>query len=157
MLTFDRGKNRFNYRTVGLCIHDHHVLLHQMEGDDYWALPGGRVEMLENSKDALEREMKEELGDKVKVQRLLWVMETFFQHETRHFHELGFYYLFSLPESFPYLDKTESFHGAEEDVPLVFKWFPLSEIRKDFSLHPIFLRKAIHDLPTETVHVIQHD
>lgn len=159
MIRFDQGKNRFNYRAAGLCVHDGYVLLHQMEGQDFWALPGGRVEMGENSRETLKREMQEELGADIKVGRLLWFMETFFEYEEedRHFHELGLYFLFSLPGSFPYLDKTKTFQGAEDEVPLIFKWFPLSEIDNDFTLHPTFLRNAIHNLPNTTVHVIHHD
>ena len=40
------------------------ILLHRADYEDFWSLPGGRVEMLEDSREALRREMLEELGRK---------------------------------------------------------------------------------------------
>jgi hypothetical protein len=31
-----------NYRVVGVCIRDGHVLLHWEEKDEFWVMPGGR-------------------------------------------------------------------------------------------------------------------
>ena len=45
--------------------------------------------MLENSKDAIVREMQEEIGARVNVHRLLWVVENFFEYNARSFHELN--------------------------------------------------------------------
>ena len=68
MVTFEKGDIRFNYRVVGIVFNKTHVLLHRAEEDNFWALPGGRVELLEPSKDALKREMQEELGVEVRVE-----------------------------------------------------------------------------------------
>ncbi len=51
----------------------------------------------ETSAETLQREMVEELGVAVEVGRLLWVVENFFDFEKRHWHELGFYYLMTVP------------------------------------------------------------
>lgn len=159
MLTFDQGNNRFSYRTAGICVHENHVLLHKIEGDDSWFFPGGRVDMLENSRSALYREMVEEMGAEVKVGRLLWFMETFYQDDRtdRHFHELGLYYQFFLPETFYHFEKTKPFYGTETKPVLVFKWFPLEAVDEDFALHPVYFRKTLHHLPDETVHVIHQE
>ena len=49
MITFEKDYNKFNFRTVGVIIHDGKVLVHRAEKDDFWALPGGRVEFQETS------------------------------------------------------------------------------------------------------------
>lgn len=46
--------------------------------DNHLALPGGRVEVLENSQSCMIREMKEELGFDVKLNRLFWITENYF-------------------------------------------------------------------------------
>ena len=70
MITFARGPLRFNYRVVGIAINDGRVLLHRAETDDFWALPGGRAELMEPASVTLQREMQEELGIEVQVLRL---------------------------------------------------------------------------------------
>ncbi len=49
-----------------------------MPGDDYWAMPGGRAEIGETSARTIVREMQEELGCEVEVERLLWTVENFY-------------------------------------------------------------------------------
>ena len=34
MIVFDVDRNRFNFRTVGVCLHNNHVLLHHAEGEE---------------------------------------------------------------------------------------------------------------------------
>ncbi|HEX8919017.1 MAG TPA: NUDIX domain-containing protein, partial [Chloroflexota bacterium] len=61
MIHFRTADGVFNYRVAGLCIQDGWVLLHRMNEDPFWTVPGGRCEMLEPSAEALKREMREEL------------------------------------------------------------------------------------------------
>ena len=67
MLAFDQGEARFHYKVGGVALDRDRVLLSRMPPDEHWALPGGRVEILETSRQALAREMREELGVAVRV------------------------------------------------------------------------------------------
>jgi ADP-ribose pyrophosphatase YjhB (NUDIX family) len=91
------GHSQLNYRVGGVCVHDGHVLLQRLETEKIWALPGGRPKIFETARDALVREMREEIETPVEVGRLLWVMENFFAHEGRHFHEIALYFVMALP------------------------------------------------------------
>ena len=102
LIRLTSGKRRFNYRIAGLGFRDGHVLVHRATHESFWTFPGGRAEIGETSEETLQREMVEELGAEVEVGRLLWVVENFFDFEKRHWHELGFYYLMTVPESFPF-------------------------------------------------------
>lgn len=156
MLSFDLPAARFNYRVAAVALHQKHVLLHRLEGDDFWALPGGRCEALERSSAALARELREELGETVRIDRLLWVVENFFTHAVRSHHELGFYYLVAFPPDSPHLDARQPFRGEEHGVPLLFQWFPLAAVPQ-LPIYPMFLRTALQAIPDTIQHVVNED
>lgn len=156
MITLDIGDARFSFRTVGVAIHDDRVLLHRAEWDDFWALPGGRVELGEPASESLRREMREELGVEVRVERLLWVVENFFGDQGREQHRLAFYFLMTFPPDHHYYRATAPFAGHEEGIPLTFRWFPFADL--DTTVHyPPFLRTALRDLPLTPTHIVYTD
>ena len=161
MITFVQSDIQFTLRVAAVAIHDRHILLHRAEGDDFWALPGGRVEMLEPAAESLKREMKEEMDANVRVERLLWVIENFFDHKISH-HELGLYFSIDLGVDFAHHDKTQPFYGREDgpdgnaNLKLIFQWFPIDRL-EDVYLFPTFLRTALQELPQHTQHVVHHD
>ncbi len=57
--------------------------------------------MNEKSVDAVKREIQEELGVEVNVDRMLWINENFFKEETseEQFHEVCIFYLVELKEN----------------------------------------------------------
>ena len=157
MIAFDVAGARFNYRVVGACVHEGYALLHRAEHDDFWSLPGGRCDILEPSAEALRREMREELAVEVGVERLLWVVENFFQYGGRSYHEMALYYLISLPDGCGYLDKERTYRRLEENgVVLIYRWFPLDTLRS-VRLFPSFLHEGLGDLPPSVRHVVHTD
>ena len=156
MITLSPPGAHFGLRVAAVALHDGHVLLHRSEIDDFWALPGGRCELLETAQDAIRREMREELGAELRVERLLWVMENFFEHQGVSCHELGLYFLIDLGPDFEHYAPDESFEGDEEGLGLVFCWFPVEALQA-MRLYPTFLRDALQDLPEHVVHVVHHD
>jgi len=155
-ITFTEGEVRFNYRIVGFALHDDHVLLHRAVTDDFWALPGGRGELLEPSTETLKREMREELGVAIAIDRLVWVVENFFQHDHLDFHEVAFYYRMSFPPDCALYRGRGPFEGDEEGVRLIYQWFPVNEL-ESVRLFPTFLRAGLRDLPDGIRHVIHTD
>ena len=79
MIDFNFERFRFKYRVAGIALNRNQVLIHQLEGKNYWSLPGGRGEILENSIETLKREIREELEAEINVGRLLWIVENFFK------------------------------------------------------------------------------
>lgn len=156
MLTFDDGHRRFTLRTAAVVWHDGRVLVHRAARDNFWSMPGGRVEWLEPAGEALRREMREELGLEARVERLLWVIENFFLDKGCTYHEVAFYFLVSfLPEAAIY-HSDGPFCGQEEAMPLVFGWFPVDQLEA-VPLYPTFLRTALRRLPPVTEHVVHCD
>lgn len=152
MITFDRHAGRFNHRTAGACLHDDHVLLQRADREDYWALPGGRVELQEDTRTALRREMREELGCDVEVGRLLWVVENFFPLSEKDYHEVSFVYEIQ-PSDPEVLRKTRTFAVVDGGVAIRFAWFPLRSLA-EVELKPSFLRQALPEPPAVTTHLV---
>jgi ADP-ribose pyrophosphatase YjhB (NUDIX family) len=159
MITFTRNRMQFDHRVAGIALKGTgdatQVLLHRAETDDFWALPGGRVELLEPSMEALRREMHEELNIEIQVKRLVWVVENFFHYNGRVHHELGLYCLISLPPNCPLRDQAE-FLGDEQGLRLIFRWFPLMQLRQ-LPLYPTFLREGLQALPASITHIVHTD
>lgn len=154
MITFDRGNNRFNLRVAGLAIHNKKVLLHQYEGFEFWALPGGRVEFNESTIETILREIKEELGEDIIVERLLWCCESFFDHIGKEFHEICFYYLIRFSENSQLLRIEDEFEVREIDGSiLTFKWFDFKDV-KELELYPEFIKGKVSSLSNEIEHII---
>ncbi|HEX8072217.1 MAG TPA: NUDIX hydrolase [Pyrinomonadaceae bacterium] len=155
MLSFKHAGGRFNYRTVGVVVERERLLIHRGPEDDYWALPGGRVEFGEAAGAALGREFEEELGLAVEVGRLLWVVENFFTFQGVRHHELSFYFHVALPAAAP-LRRREQYIGAGDGVPLIFQWHPVADLEA-LPLYPTFLRTAVKHLPAHVRHIVHED
>lgn len=147
MISFDVGDNRFNFRSAAVVIQDEHVLLHKAILDDFWALPGGRVEFFETSEDTIARELNEELGITAEVIRHLWYVENFFNYSGKKFHEVANYFLTTLKLSSE-INSEKDFEGIEEDVDLIFRWVPIGKLN-EYVLKPSFLTIGIQNLPSK--------
>jgi 8-oxo-dGTP pyrophosphatase MutT (NUDIX family) len=149
--TFHMETAVFNYRVAAVIVVDGHVLIHKQVKDQHWALPGGRVELMEDSQTSIIREMKEELGYEVDVDRLLWFTENFFEYNSKKYHEIGLYYKVKITdENFRFT--TEPFYG-EEGERLIYQWVPINQLNNVF-LYPEFLRDALEDIPAVPQHLI---
>ncbi len=156
MITFTQENTRFANRVVGVAIDDGRVLLHKAEDDDFWALPGGRGEMLEPATATLRREMQEELSIEVDVVRLLWLVENFFQYRGLDYHELGLYFLMRVPADWPLRTASGPFLGDEHGVKLFFQWFPLDAL-PGMRIYPTFLIDGLRNLPPGPQHIVHTD
>jgi len=157
MIMFHQDNAYFALCVRGISIYRDRLLLFTAEGIgmDCWALPGGRVEMKEKSEDVLRREMQEELGTDVKVGRLVWVVENFFKDRDRFYHEIGLYYIMTLPRNAS-LFNTDKYYSKGGGVQLIFRLLPLSEL-DNIDLRPTFLRKALQKMPKHPEHIVWKD
>ncbi|MDX3929145.1 MAG: NUDIX hydrolase [Shinella sp.] len=158
MIKIDARPRRFNYRIAGLGFRDGHVLVHRATHEAFWSFPGGRAEIGETSAETLRREMVEELGVEVAVGRLLWVVENFFHYEKRDYHELGFYYLMDIPESFPFHPNAIVHRMEDGKNDLEFKWVSATvPALTALDIPPYFIKDRIESLPIATEHLVWHD
>ncbi|MHA1154594.1 MAG: NUDIX hydrolase [Candidatus Heimdallarchaeota archaeon] len=159
MTVFKTSKGNFTYRVAGVVLKDNKVLLHRAEFDDFWALPGGSAEIFETSEEVLKREFLEESGITIEVERLLWVVENFFEYDKEKYHEIGLYFLVVPLDSEEKLQQDE-FIGIEEyfnnekygKFKLIFRWFTMEQL-DDIVVKPKFLNEALKKIPEHPKHI----
>lgn len=157
MITFNEHGTRFTYRVGGILIHHDRVLLQYADGaDPFWFLPGGRAELYESAEETLKREMQEELGIEIQIERLLYVLENFFVSQGTPEHELGLYFLMTLPTGSYVYEQSERFQREEEGRPITFAWQSLDTLAH-LPLYPTFFCDALRSLPSQTTHSIHID
>jgi ADP-ribose pyrophosphatase YjhB (NUDIX family) len=155
LIRFDEGERRFQCRVAGIAVDGGRVLLHHAAFEDFWTFPGGRAELGEPLTDGLRREMREELDTEVTVERLLWVVENFFTYAGKRYHELGFYFLMTLPPGAPLLRTPAPIVREADDTHLIYQWHALDALA-GVRLFPAFMRQALRALPDSPCHVVEH-
>jgi ADP-ribose pyrophosphatase YjhB (NUDIX family) len=83
--------NRLRVRVCGICVHDDSLLMVNHQGiseGDFWAPPGGGIEFGESAEGSLQRELAEETGLDISIQKFLFAVE--FVHPPLHAIELFF-------------------------------------------------------------------
>lgn len=142
---------KFKYRVSGILVVNNKVLTVKIANNDFYCLPGGHVEMFEDTKHAAIREFEEETGIKVDIERLTFICENFFNGNLGKMHELGFYYLLKPQENI----KTNDFEIIEKDkcgdVSLKFKWMDVDSVE---NFKPEFLKDRIKSLPQSVEHLV---
>ena len=148
-ITFDTSEGRFNYRVCAILLDGQRVLAMHDERSPYYYLPGGRVRMGERAEDAMLREVREELGIEAKIQRPLWLSQSFFNEDVTHldFHELCLYFLLDVSET-DLVSRGDRFTRQERHHTHVFEWLPFEGLQDEY-LYPLFLKTEIFHLPKE--------
>lgn len=128
MISFQAGSHRFQCRVAAIVLDADWLLLHRVQGDAFWTLPGGRVNVGESAQAAICREFEEELGTSIDCGQLACVGENFFcQTQTPH-HEIGLYFYACLPMDSRYKDKQVTHKGIEINRHLEFQWFEVQKL-----------------------------
>lgn len=156
VLSFSIKGQRFNYRVAAIIVAEGHVLVCREDDDDYAMLPGGRVELGEDSAESLAREIAEEIALPAAIGPMLATSESFYRREGEDFHELGFFYAAELPEQGPD-GKTPWLVRQDEGHDLSFYWIPLAGAAlEQINLLPRWLPAFLRDLPSGHSHIV-HD
>lgn len=153
-----KPKRTFQMRIAGLGFRNGHVLVHRATHETFWTFPGGGAEIGETSEETLRREMVEELGVEVQVERLLWMVENFFHYEGRDWHEIGLYYLMQIPDSFPFAPEGIIHRVQDGDNDLEFKWVEATTAALTaLDIPPYFIAGEIEALPAAPRHLVWDD
>lgn len=129
-ITIKNEEYRFGCRTVAIIFNNDMTKILAQKMKDIYMLPGGRLQLLEDSKTAIERELQEELNIFESV-KLKYSAESFLLFPNgQKYHELGYYYLLKIDEKKYGLDNDNSILNKdyEHDGNIYFEWLEISNI-----------------------------
>ena len=146
-ISFRTDAGTFNYRVCAMIINEGKILAMKDERSPYYYLPGGRVHLNETVEEAVLREAREELEADIKIDRPLWLNQSFFREDVsgERYHELCLYFLMDISGS-DILSRGESFTISENGKKHRFEWLSFERLRDEY-FYPIFLKEKIFSLP----------
>lgn len=152
--SYTKEQRIFRYRAVGLIIENDHVLLATNNMAEYFYTIGGAVKHGETSIDAVRREVLEDTKFDYAVEKMLTVVENFFDYEFNsteyEFHEVAIYYLMK-PQGMREVNTVQDIGGGRREHV---EWIPLSKIDKVQVKPPVLkdIIANIDDLASPLVH-----
>ncbi len=150
-LTFKTEQGKFNYRVGAIILHDNKLLMVKNNKAPYFYSVGGRVKLHESSEDAIVREVYEETGIHMEIERLGFVHENFFTEDiTRErFHELSFFFYMKDMDALNTIFMSFTEDGAKEEL----QWIPLYKIA-DVYLYPEFFKEKLFNPLATVEHIL---
>ena len=143
-IKYNKDNFFFIYRVSALIFNKDKTKILLFYGDDmdYYMLPGGKVHQLEKSKDAIKREIFEELGFKDLEFNLVGISEEIVKDEENDIQQL------TLTYNAIYKDEIydETFKSIESDW-INFKWVDIKELN-NYKIHPSNVQNMIKNSDT---------
>ena len=153
---FTRDGAWFRYRAAAVILKDGRVLMACNEADPYYYSVGGAVRAGETAEEAVVREVLEETGTRMEVDRLAFVHENFFEGSAGltglRCHEVALYFLMKVPEGFEPKGGSLSMHGAAEHM----EWLPLDRF-SSFRAYPEFFAAELPRLGPGIRHIVSRE
>ena len=131
-IDFEKDNYRFNARVSAIIYNSDKtkVLLFKVEdGRDYYMLPGGRIELFEDSKTAIEREVNEELDYTLDFS-LCSIQENFVIKDSKKIMQYCFCYKATYNEEIK-----ENIFRCKDNDGQNFYWVNINEIEK-YKIYP---------------------
>lgn len=153
-LTINLQDYKLNIRATAIIIHDNKLLTHKNINSEYYALPGGRVQLGESSEETIKREIFEETGKEIEITGYVSTTENFFKGENAKYHELMFIYRAEFKKE---QDKhiISTIKNIEGEVELQYEWIDLNKI-EEYDIRPKSIKETLKEenLP---IHKINYD
>ena len=152
-LIFRTGYGLFNYRVGAIIIHNGKYLMMRNAEAPYVYSVGGRVHYGETTEEAVIREVFEETGVSLEVDRPLFFQEQIFDEEVskEHVHEIGVYYLMKDSDCLDHLNcRSVTARGVSEELV----WIPKDELGK-YNIVPVCVAKRLLNLPENMKHLVE--
>ena len=137
-----------NIRVGAIIMKDGKVLMVGNERANYLYSVGGRIKFGETAEEAIVREVYEETGVKMEIDRLGFVHENYFYGDApcnlgKLIYEISFFFYMKVPSDFAPISESFTEDNSKEHL----KWVSLDE---DIKMYPEFFRKELKN-PTDTV------
>ena len=137
-----------NIRVGAIIMKGGKVLMVGNENVDYLYSVGGRIKFGEMAEEAIVREVFEETGVKMDVDRLAFVHENYFYGDSpaklgKMIYEISFFFYMNVPSDFDPVSNSFTEDNSKEFL----RWISLDE---DVKMYPEFFRTELKN-PTDTV------
>ena len=154
-LTLPADEGFVNLRVGAIIRKDGKVLMVGNDGSDYDYSVGGRIRFGETAEDAVMREVEEETGVRLEIDRLGFIEENFFYGDSpgsrgRLIYELSFYFYMKVPEDFE--PACSSF--TENGVPERLEWIDPASDRR---IYPRFFHTELLHPHPGICHIVTDD
>lgn len=122
---------------LGIAKKDNKILVSEghdkVKNETFYRSIGGGIEFLENSKDALKREFREELNIDINVGEFLGISENIFTYNGKNAHELILFYNVHIKDS----DYKEKYHIIDDNCKTDAMWIEVDKfINKELKIYP---------------------
>ena len=125
-ITIKNDKYRFGVRVGAIILNrdENKILVQKQNKIDEYIIPGGRLNILEDTQYAITRELDEELGIVNEEVRLKYIIESNIKNK---YHEIGFYYIVVIDEIKYNINDGFKSLDLNEDESL-FKWIDIDKL-----------------------------
>ncbi|HEM5985526.1 TPA: NUDIX hydrolase [Streptococcus suis] len=142
------GNQSFGVRATGLLVKDEKLFLVRAPEGNYYTL-GGAIQLGETTKEAVQREMREEIGIDVEVGPLAFIVENQFTLQEKSCHQIEFLYIVTpLSNPAPNLEEGNSIRQCE--------WVAFADLEK-LDLNPAFLKTELSNWDGQLKHFLNKD
>ena len=140
----------FSLRAAALIINNNQLLAVKHNNYSCYYTIGGGVKVNETSADAVIREVCEETGYILSIDRLVFVQERFYNINNACHHEVVFFYLMKSADV-----RIENGTCTDQQEEKLY-WLSVDELQNT-NLVPEFLKTALTNIPEEAVHVVSKE
>ena len=122
---------------LGIVKKDNKVLVSKgydrIKNETFYRSIGGGIEFLENSRDALKREFKEELNIEISVGDFLGISENIFTYNGKKAHELILFYDVEIKDE----DYREKYHIIDDNCETDAVWIDIDKFKnRELKIYP---------------------
>ena len=154
-MTVPCGDGLINLRVGAIILKDGKFLMVGNDREDYLYSVGGRIQFGETSEEAVVREVEEETGVRMEVDRLGFVSEVYFYGDAptnfgKTIYEVSFYYYMKVPEDFSPV--SEDFMEGESEEHL--RWVSADD---EIRMFPTFFKTELTHPEYEVKHFVRDD
>jgi len=141
----------FTCRAAALIINNNKLLMAKTANYPMYYTIGGAIQIHENSEEAIIREIFEEIGCHLEINRLVFIQERFFEVQKKKHHEIVFFYLMK-SEPIAYISDYSKTDQPKETL----HWLPLDEL-ENYDITPQFLKSKCLSNITSLEHIISFE
>ena len=129
-ISLDIGEHYLNFRVGAVIRKNNQILVHKSLNMNHITLPGGRIQDGEDSIKAVQREIKEEIGEDTSYVKPVGIIENFFKMKGKKYHEILIVHELKFSDEKSYDKKIEPIEEKNKEV-IEFKWTNINDLDKN--------------------------